>query len=87
MIIKIIVIAALVRLLIVSESPILCASIYTVIVFALSLISGAALIPVFVASIITFALVFLYFYLLNRFDTGSAIWWIIAVVGVLLIFL
>ncbi len=87
MIIKFVIIAALVRLLIMTDNPWLCSGIYTAIIFILSLISGAALVPALIATAITFVIVSIYFLLLNRFETGSAIWWIIGIGGVVLIFL
>jgi hypothetical protein len=87
MFIKLLVIAGLVRLLIASENPLLCAGIYTGIALIFSLISGIPLLAVLIACVITFGLTFLYFFLLNKFDTGSAVWWIIAIAGVVLIFL
>jgi hypothetical protein len=87
MIIKFVLLAALVRILLITDNPLLCSGIYTAVVFILSLVGGAPLPAILIVCAIVFGVSFLYFYLLNRFDSGTVIWWVIAIAGALLIFL
>ena len=81
MIIKILILAALIRLLIATDKPFLCAGIYAAVAFIFGLLMGANFFVLLIASVISFALASLYFWLLNRVDVGTAVWWLIAIVG------
>jgi len=83
--IKIIIIAALIKLLVVTDKPLLCAGLYTSVVFALSAVSmmggRCSLLALLVATVISFVLSTLYFFLLSRFSEGI-LFWVIAIVGI-----
>jgi hypothetical protein len=76
---RIMLLVGLVRLLIVSNKPLLCSGIYATIATAGALISGAG-IAAFAAGGIAFLLSSAYFWLLNRFE-DSILFWIIMVAG------
>ena len=80
MIFKVIILVGLLKLLIVTERPILCAGVYSGLRLILGLVFGEELIPDLIASAITFGLALLYFWLLNRFQ-GSSIFWLVLIVG------
>jgi hypothetical protein len=74
---------ALVKILLVTEKPLLCASMFAIIylIFGwLATVHPAALMIIFV---INFGYAWLFFWLLNRFQ-GTGLWWIILIIGVLL---
>ena len=80
MIIKILVLVALIKLLIVMDKPIVCAGIYTGIRLIFALLSGKPLLAVLLVSAIAFGLSLLYFWLLSRFrDTG--VFWVVMILG------
>jgi hypothetical protein len=81
-ILKVVVLAALVRVLIITNRPLLCAGIYVSISFVFSLLSGSSFVYLLIASAISFGLAFLYFWLLDRFEE-SVMFWVILVVGLL----
>lgn len=82
--INIIVLAALIKLLIATDKPILCSSLYTFVGFALGLlaVSGGQVtfLALLIITIIRFGLSSLYFWLLDRIG-GGALWWIILILG------
>ena len=80
MILKIIILVALIRLLIVTDKPILCSGIYTGVGFFFGLVMGNPFWAVLIASAIGFALASLYFWLLCRVQSG-ALWWFILIGG------
>jgi hypothetical protein len=80
-VIKIFLLAALVKLALVSDSPLLCAGIYAGSGLALSLLFGAPLGAVVLAAIMGFALASAYFWLLYKFQGSGFLWWVIMVVG------
>ena len=81
MLIKGLVLAAFIRLLIATDKPFLCSGLYAALVFVLGLIGGAKLLFLVILTIVAFALASLYFWLLDRVETGTPLWWVIAVVG------
>ena len=82
--IRIIVLAALIKLLIATDKPFLCAGIYTFVGFALGLLSTmggeSPFFALLIVTVLRFGLSSLYFWLLDRFDSGP-IWWIILILG------
>ncbi|MBQ4837147.1 MULTISPECIES: hypothetical protein [Pseudoalteromonas] len=80
MIIKIILLLALLRVLAITEKPILCAGIYSSVVLVFGWMSGASFSYVLVGTLISFGLSFLYFWLLNRFNHGP-LYFVILVLG------
>jgi len=83
MIVKILVLVGLIKLLLVTEKPMLCAGIYTGVAFLFSLLVGKPFLAVLIGSAIGFGLALLYFWLLNRFrDTG--IFWVVLILGLVI---
>ena len=80
MIIKILVLVGLIRLLIITDNPIVCAGIYTGVRLIFALLCGNPFVAVLIGSIIAFGLALLYFGLLSRFqDTG--VFWLVLILG------
>ena len=82
MILKILILAALVKLLISTDKPLLCSGMYTVFLAVFSLISGVPVLGVLIGAFIVFGATLLFFWVLNKFDPGSGVWWLVAVLGV-----
>ena len=80
MFVKIILLVGLLKLLHVSNKPLLCSGIYTSFTLAFGILSGIPLVSVLIASFIAFVLSSLYFFLLDRFQE-SGIYWVIMIVG------
>jgi len=77
---KVVIIASLVKLLLTTNKAVLCAGLYTGIGFVLGLAFGHGIIAVAIASAIAFGLSFVYFWLLDKFE-DSILFWIILIVG------
>jgi hypothetical protein len=84
MIIKCILLAALVRLLIATEKPFLCSGLYAVVPLLLGLAMQRPWERLLTSAGVVFILASIYFWLLNRLDEGSAVWWVIAIAGIAL---
>ncbi len=88
--VKVVLLAALVRLLIATDSPFTCSGIYTFfcLVIGLLAIAGgqASLLAVVVTTAICFGLSSLYFWLLYRLQEGL-MWWIVFLCGLTIGFL
>ena len=84
MIIKFIVLAALIRLLIATDKPFLCSGIYAGIALALNLAFSGSVLAAFISAAIAFALASLYFWMLDRLDSASVMWWVVALGGILI---
>jgi len=82
LIFRVLILLALVRLLIVSNKPLWCSSIYATIVFAAGLFSSS-IVASLIEGCVAFALATVYFWLLHRFD-GSFLWWGILILGPLI---
>jgi hypothetical protein len=88
LLIKVFLLAAMIRLLIATEKPLLCAGIYAACAFALGAMFRDDITGVVLITGITFAGAFVYFWILDRLGNSSILWWILAVgVGVPLVFL
>jgi hypothetical protein len=87
MIIKVILLVALIRLLIATDKPLLCASLYTFVGFMLGLLAVAggqlSFFVLLIATVIRFGLSSLYFCLLDRIGEGL-IWWVVLILGLAL---
>lgn len=83
LIFKVLILVALLKLLINTERPKLCAGIYTGIVLLINLMSGVGFLTAIVATAISGALALLYFWLLNHFR-DTAIFWVILVIGLVI---
>jgi heme/copper-type cytochrome/quinol oxidase subunit 4 len=84
MIIKVLLLAALLKLLIVSDKPLLCAVLYTVVAFGLNAVMWIAgdtsIFVVLFLGVVQFLCSFVYFWLLYRIGEG-ALWWGVLIVG------
>jgi hypothetical protein len=84
MFIKIIVLVALIRLLIATDSPLLCSGLYTFVGFALGLLpvmgGQVSFLTLLLATVIRFGLSSLYFWLLYRIG-GGILWWAVLILG------
>lgn len=83
LILKIIILASLIKLLIATNNPLLCTSVYVSFGFIFGLLLGNPFVYVLIAAAISFGLAFAYFWLLNRFE-DSGMFWVILVVGLLI---
>ncbi len=77
--IKLIILVSLIRLLIETDEPLLCAGIYMGAGFMLGVVMGNPFLVILIAMVIRFALAGLYFWLLSR--TEGFLWWIIMLGG------
>jgi hypothetical protein len=84
MFIKILLLAALIRLLIATDKPFLCAGIYAGVALLFGLVFGGAFLPALISAAIAFALASIYFWLLDWLDSASVWWWVVALGGILL---
>lgn len=82
--IGILILIGLSRLLVATENPVLCAILYTVVVFILRTFAvNHNWTTIIVLSLIGFAASFIYFYLLNRLK-GGVVYWIVLIVGLVI---
>jgi hypothetical protein len=83
-IIKLLLLWGLIKLLIETNSPLLCAGIYAGAAFIFSVVSGLSLGPLLLGTAISFALAYVYFWLLDRFHGYTIVFGLIAVLGALI---
>ncbi len=81
---KVILLVGLIRLLVETEKPILCAGLYAGFGFLLGALMGIPLVPLTIGMAISFALALLYFWLLYRIEMGSLLWFVVIVIGLLI---
>lgn len=81
MYIRVLILAALVRLLLATEKPFLCSTLYVLPRALFELAAGASMEALALSCGLAWGLASLYFWLLNRFDSGTGLWWTIAIVG------
>ncbi len=84
MIIKFVLLAVLIRLLLATDKPFLCSGIYAGVAFLLGLIFGHPLLSVLTHAAISFVLASVYFWLLDRLEGSEVLWWLVAIVGVVI---
>jgi hypothetical protein len=84
MIIKILILTALIRLLITTHKPMLCAIVYTVVVGLSYLVIGNALSVMTIGIALVFVFSLIYFWLLERFCDSGMTWWVIMLGGICL---
>lgn len=82
MIYKFFLLAVLIRLLLATDKPFLCSGLYAGVALIFGLAFDGQVFPALVTFGIQFALASLYFWWLNRLDTGSIMWWVVAVLGI-----
>jgi len=78
--INIVVLIGLFRILKVTESPLLCAGIYASYSIAMAYFYQQTILPLLLPITITSVLAFIWFWLLNRFDSGWR-WWVVFILG------
>jgi hypothetical protein len=83
--IRIMLLAGFVRLLVYTENPLLCSILWGILIFLIRLASGGPILAVLVYAGFRFAMASLYFWLLNRIEFGSGMWWLVTVVGFILV--
>jgi hypothetical protein len=81
MIIKFFVFIGFFRVLITTDSPMLCSVFYAIALFLPGLAIGQPLPFVLIRTGAAFALASLYFWLLSRFEDSGLLWWIILIAG------
>lgn len=81
MFIRILILAALVRLLLATEKPFVCSTLYVLPRVLFELAVGASMEALALSCGLAWILASLYFWLLNHFDSGTGIWWAIAIAG------
>ena len=84
MFIKIILLTALIRLLTATNKPFLCSGIYAAVALLFGLVFGGSVTGALVSAMIGFLLASLYFWALDRIDSGSLVWWLVALGGILI---
>ena len=84
MLFKIIFLIGLIKLLLATNKPFMCAGIYTALGFIFGLLIGQSFLNVLIASVVAFAFSALYFWLLDRFEYNILLWWVILMVGLLI---
>ena len=82
-IIRIVILAALVRLLLSTEKPFFCAALYAGVALVFRFAFGWSPLAAIIATAITFGLTSLYFWLLHRLY-GGALFWVILVAGIVI---
>lgn len=82
-ILKVLIIFGLAQLLKQNAKPFLCAGIYTVMVFVLSLLFGAGIFGAMIGAVISLVFASIYFWLLDWFIDSVAYWPIFAI-GILI---
>jgi hypothetical protein len=80
---RIIILAALIRLLIATNNFWLCSGIYATLAAIGALIGGAGILGALISGAVALVLSSVYFWLLNRFEE-SFLFWIIMIVGLLI---
>jgi hypothetical protein len=78
---KILIMVGLIKLLLFTNKPLLCASIYAGAAILMALLVGRPVSIILLAAIFAFALSAAYFWLLDTFQDSGIIWWIIMIVG------
>lgn len=75
----------LVKLLLVTNKPFVCAGIYTFTVLLFMLLLGCGFETIFFRSVIAFTISSIYFWLLKRLQDFGATWWMVAIGGVIIL--
>lgn len=83
LILQILILVALVKVLIETENVVLCAGIYTGLSAFISLLFGESFQVIVIVALITFAIYYVYFWLLSRFIDGGLMFWLILIGGLL----
>ena len=84
MIVKVLILAALVKLLLATNKPFLCSGIYAAVSFIFPLMTGKGFLVAIITGTVAFVLASIWFWLLNRFEDRPGVFWCIVVLGILL---
>lgn len=84
MVVKVLILAALIRLLLATENPFLCSGIYAAVGLVFALITGATFVAAIIGAAISLVFATIYFWLLNRFELRTGLFWAIAALGIFL---
>jgi hypothetical protein len=76
----------LVKILLITDKPVLCASIYVGVGLFLHLLSGTPIINLLIPAVISFFLAAAYFWLLDNFQESNLPFYAIMIVGLLISF-
>lgn len=79
---KFLLLVSLVRVLLTTDKPLLCAGIYTSAVLLLGLILGHPFLSILISVSISLVLTCIYFWLLDRLEGNELLWWLIAIIGI-----
>ncbi len=82
MLIKALILASLIRLLLATQKPFLCSGIYTGVAFVFTLAGGGRFLAALLIGAIVLVLSSIYFWLLQRFEEQTGLFWFIAVAGI-----
>jgi hypothetical protein len=81
LIIKIFLLWGLIKLLIETRSPLLCAGIYTGVVIVFAMISSLSFSALLLVTALSFALAFVYFWILDKVYGYTIAFWLIGIAG------
>lgn len=81
---KIILLVALIRVLVITDKPLLCSGIYSALALVFGLLSGHSILAVVITAVIGFGLASLYFWALSRLEDSQGLWWLVAIGGILI---
>ena len=79
---KFLLLISLVRVLIATDKPFLCAGIYTGAVLLLGLILSQPFLSILIHVSISLVLTCIYFWLLDRLEGNEVLWWLVALIGI-----
>ena len=85
LLIKILLIIGLIKLLMVTNKPFMCAGIYGVAVFIFGLAFGITINHLLISTTIGFALAAGYFWLLDYMDGMEIFWWVVTAIGLMIV--
>ncbi|UCC78744.1 MAG: hypothetical protein JSW64_10735 [Candidatus Zixiibacteriota bacterium] len=86
LIIKAAIIIALIKIALILSDQWIPAGIYAAILFFSGLFMGHPFLSVLISSVIGFALAAIYFWLLTKFEGSGFIFWLILVIGLVIVF-
>lgn len=71
-------------MLLATDKPFLCSGIYAGVAFLLGLIFGNPFLVVLIHASISFLLASVYFWSLDKLDGSEVLWWLVAIVGIVI---
>ena len=85
--ISVILLVAFIKLSVLYNNPLVLAALYTGVVGLLTAAMGVGLVPLLISSVLIFGLIWLFFWLLDRYEESGAWWVLVIVFPILLLFL